>query len=230
MNNNFFVEGKSAVNFCEPDIYVFGCGEPWNVLSSLFIVWFGLYGLYLSNYKHSQNENYLNQKFISLAQLNILYGLQVCIGLGSVFFHYHLSPFAHWIDIIFISIMLVYSLYVLSNNLNKIQNQSKYSIIMIIHFLTSIYIPHIHIFLLFGTGYIIKKRIDYKIELEYIVEPNYKLINKYWWIKKYFALSLGFWMLDYFGCFLITPYHVHWIFHILIGLVSYKSISLIRYL
>ena len=43
---NFAISTKSAVNFCEPDYFAAGCvGEPWNVFSSLIIVFFGLYGL-----------------------------------------------------------------------------------------------------------------------------------------------------------------------------------------
>lgn len=240
MDNNFFDKGESAVNFCEPDTYIFGIGEPWNVLSSLIIVFFGLYGLYNVNYRLIiQNYNLIdsnsyefNNSLSNKHQSNILYGLLSCIGLGSMFFHSQLSPFAHWVDIIFISIMLVYSQYILSPFKKLLFNKLKYLGLMILHLLTSIYVPQIHIFLLFGTGFVIKNRIEYKIQLNSITESNCidKLEKKYWWIKKYFCLGLILWIIDYFFCPLILPYHIHWIFHIFIGLVAYEIIKLVKYL
>ena len=230
MDDNFFVVGKSAVNFCELDSYMLGIGEPWNMISSLIIVFFGLYGLYNVNYKFVREDNELveNEK----KQSNILYGLLSCIGFGSMLFHSKLSPFAHWVDIIFISIMLVYSQYILSSQRNILINKFKYLCWMLIHFITSIYIPQIHIFLLFGTGFAIKNSIEYNIELNYLTQIplNDKLVKEYQWIKKYFFIGLIFWIIDYFGCWIISPYHVHWIFYILIGLVSYKIIGLVKYL
>ena len=95
---------------------------------------------------------------------------------------------------------------------------------------TSIYIPQIHIFFLFGTGFSIKNRIENKIELYNLKssDMDYKLSNKYIMIKKLFILALGFWIMDYFGCSFISPYHIHWIFHILIGFVSYHIINFIK--
>ena len=231
MDDNFFTSTKSAVNFCEPDSFALGCiGEPWNVLSSIIMIFFGLYGLYNINYRFVRQYNQLveSQKI----QSNILYGLLACIGTGSVFFHYHLSPFAHWVDIIFISIMLVYSQYILSPERYNTINKLKYLGLMIIHLISSIYIPQVHIFLLFGTGFGIKNSIEHKINLNYLTQntPGNKLYYEYWWIKKYFFIALLFWVIDYFCCRFITPYHVHWIFHIFIGLVSYKIIGLIKYL
>jgi hypothetical protein len=231
MDGNFFTIGKSAVNFCEYDSYAFGyIGEPWNVLTSMLMVFFGLYGLYNINYKFISQKNKLLESHKT--QSNILYVLLSCIGLGSMFFHSYLSPFAHWVDIIFISIILLYSQYILSSDKDKLINKLKYFGLMIIHFGTSIFIPQIHIFLLFGTGFIIKKLIDNKIKLNNLTNTNLdsKLEQKYWWIKKYFFIGLLLWIIDYFGCEFITPYHVHWIFHIFIGLVSYKIIGLIKYL
>ena len=229
MNENFFIVGKSSVNFCEPDSYIYGIGEPWNVLSSLIIVFFGLYGLYNTNYRFNRLDNELVS--FNKTQLNILYGLLSCIGLGSMFFHAKLSPFAHWVDIIFISMMLVYSQYILSEQKNLLINKLKYIGLLTIHFITSINIPHIHIFLLFGTGFIIKKSIENKIKFNYLTESqlNDKLQKKYQLIKKYFFIGLLFWIIDYLGCIFIYPYHVHWIFHILIGYVSYKIINLTKY-
>ena len=44
-------------------------------------------------------------------------------------------------------------------------------------------------------------------------------------IKTIFGFSLLYWVIDYFGCKFITPYHVHWIFHILIGITGFKIIN-----
>jgi len=231
MDENFFISTKSAVNFCEHDLFIYGLGEIWNVLSSFVMVGFGLYGLYNSVHGFVREDNLLSEPIKT--KLKILYTLLSFIGLGSVFFHAHLSPFAHWVDIIFISMILVYSQFILSNiNTNIFLNKLKYIGLMLTHLATSIYIPQIHIFLLFGTGFVVKKSIEYKIDIEtnFLQSSNSNhLINTYWWIKKYFLLALIFWLFDYFGCVFINPYHVHWIFHILIGLVSYKIIDLIKY-
>lgn len=254
MDKNFFISTKSAVNFCEPDSFVLGCvGEPWNVLSSIVIVFFGLYGLYNVNYRFVRPDNQLvgSHKL----QSNILYSLLACIGIGSVFFHSHLSPFAHWVDIIFISIMLVYSQYILSPKRYNLVNKLKFVLWMLTHLVSSIFIPQIHIFLLFGTGFCVQNLIEDKIWLNYLpqhiinqrmstdltytnasflirhdVPPDNKVVNEYILITKYFSIALLFWLIDYFLCGIITPYHVHWIFHIFIGFVSYKIIGLIKYL
>ncbi len=233
MDDNFFIIGKSQVNFCEPDFCTFGIGEIWNVLSSFIMVFFGLYGIYKINFKsHYQDNKHLKR---SLINLNILYLLLVLVGLGSVYFHSELSPFAHWVDIIFISMILLYSQYILSWNLNIniLQHQIKYFGLLLGHFITSIYIPQVHIFLLFGAGFVVKNLIEYKIDKEVYLSKSSdsnKLVKDYNSVKKYFTLALIFWIIDYFGCRFITPYHVHWIFHILIGYVSYKIIGLNKYL
>ena len=233
MENNFFISGKSAVNFCELDLFIYDIGEIWNVLSSFVIVFFGLYGLY-GLYNYNYNYNTKDNKSINLikTESNILYSLLTLIGLGSVFFHHKLSPFAHWIDIIFISMILVYTQYILSLNPNSyiFMQKIKYSILMFIHFIVSIYIPQFHIFFLFVTGFIIKNLIEYKINSSIYLYDYNKVVQNYWWIKKYFIIALVFWIFDYLGCIFITPYHVHWIFHIFIGLTSYKIIDLIKYL
>jgi hypothetical protein len=219
MNSNFFTIGKSAVNFCESDIYYYLIGEPWNVISSLAIVLFGLYGLYKINYIN----NHIN--LVKKTEQTILYFLLSMIGVASIYFHILLSPFAHWVDIIFISMILVYSLYCLEANYKlKI---IKFVLLFIFHFISSLFIPQIHIFLQIYTGFIIKNKIEFKLSKNILIN-HIDLIKKYYYIKMYFILSLIFWFIDYFGCFIITPYHVHWIFHILIGLVSYSAIDLIK--
>jgi hypothetical protein len=203
-----------------------------------------LYGLYNINYRYKINDDdddenintYMNTNNIYNIKIesNILYSLLTLIGIGSVYFHYELSPFAHWVDIIFISMILVYSQYILclNSNTNIFLHMIKYIGLMSGHFITSIYIPQIHIFLLFATGFAVKNSIEYKIDKLVIFTESLnqnKLISRYWWIKKYFIIAIVFWIIDYFFCSFITPYHIHWIFHIFIGLVAYKIIDLIRY-
>jgi hypothetical protein len=238
MDNNFFIVSKSLVNFCEPDKFIYGLGEIWNVLSSFVIVFFGLYGLInvILHNRFNSNiniNNYNKNKFNSI----ILYLLLTFVGFGSVYFHAKLSPFAHWVDIIFISIILLYSQYILitNNNTNKFKSKFKHILLFCLHFAISIYYPQLHLFLLFGTGFSLKNLIEYKIDvLNVLVKKsiNQELMQKYNLIKKYFIISLIFWIIDYFGCEIILPYniHVHWIFHIFIGLVAYKIIGLVKYL
>lgn len=220
MDNNFFISGKSLVNFCENDTYLMGIAEPWNVVSSLIIVFLGLYGYYINKFNNLKNK----------IQLNILYILLTFVGLSSMFFHSYLSPYSHWVDIILISIILIYSQFVLSNK-NKLITKIKYLIMFMLHLYTSIILPQAHLFLLFSTGFLIKNTIENKINLNYQNELrlNKKIILEYLLIKKYFFIGLFFWIIDFFLCKFIKPYHVHWIFHIFIGLVSYKIISLLKY-
>lgn len=234
MDNNFFIVSKSLVNFCEPDLFIYGLGEIWNVLSSLVIVFFGLYGLVnvIRNNKFNSNINMNNYNKNKLNSI-ILYLLLTFVGFGSVYFHAKLSPFAHWVDIIFISMILLYSQYILitNNNINKFTHL----VLLCLHFVISIYYPQLHLFLLFGTGFSVKNLIEYKINIlnNQLNNPiNHELIQKYNWTKKYFIISLILWIIDYFGCEIILPYnlHVHWIFHIFIGLVAYKIIGLVKYL
>jgi hypothetical protein len=212
MNNNFFLQGKSAVNFCEKDSYDTFNGEMWNVISSIIMSLFGLYGICIS---HKKNSIILNT-------------LLCLIGLGSAFFHYELSPFAHWIDIIFISIILIYSLYCIDHSTKN--KNIFYSLVFVGHLFTSLYIPQIHIFIQFITGFILQNRIEYVLSINSIGHNNYdKLLQSYSITKKIFIGALIFWLIDYAGCKFITPYHTHWIFHILIGLVSYRVIKLVNY-
>ena len=219
MNNNFFVRGNSAVNFCEKDYYDIFNGELWNVVSSLIMSLFGLYGMLMS------------YKTIS-KKLNLLLCL---IGLGSAYFHYELSLFAHWIDIILISMILIYSLYCIDKSPNK---NIFYSLLFFGHLLTSLYIPQIHIFIQFITGFVLQNRIEYLLSVNSItndydyannINTNNNLFQSYLTTKKIFIGALIFWIIDYAGCNFILPYHTHWIFHILIGLVSYRIIKLINY-
>lgn len=193
---------KSAVNFCENDIFLYGIAEPYNVISSLAISLFGIYGLVKE----------------SSIKYQILYSLLLLIGLGSAYFHSQLTEFSHWVDIIFISCILVFSLWCINDSKNIIV----YTLFSGLHLITSIFLPVIHIFILFATGFMIHSIISFKINKleDYILLDNYRVI------KYIFYASLVCWIIDYFCCNYISPYHVHWIFHILIGYVAYKIIKL----
>ncbi len=90
----------------------------------------------------------------------------------------------------------------------------------------------------YATGYYLVKKIDRLISvLENESKKNYDITQvtirvkkKYVNTKVIFVLSVVLWLIDYFGCVLINPYHVHWIFHIGIGWVSYGIIDLTKYL
>lgn len=199
MNSNFFIKGKSEVNFCEKDCYSEFNGELWNVITSIIMSLFGLYGVYISC------KNSMTNKTKSIT-LNILLCL---IGLGSAYFHFELSLFAHWIDIILISIILIYSLYCIDQTNNK---NIFYSLIFLCHLITSLYIPQIHIFIQFITGFIVQNKIQYILSINTLCQNDSLLQRDYLLTKKIFGLSLLFWIIDYFGCILINPYHTHWIF------------------
>lgn len=196
MNSNFFIKGKSEVNFCEKDCYSEFNGELWNVITSIIMSLFGLYGVYISC------KNSMTNKTKSIT-LNILLCL---IGLGSAYFHFELSLFAHWIDIILISIILIYSLYCIDQTNNK---NIFYSLIFLCHLITSLYIPQIHIFIQFITGFIVQNKIQYILSINTLCQNDSLLQRDYLLTKKIFGLSLLFWIIDYFGCILINPYHTH---------------------
>jgi hypothetical protein len=245
MDNNFYSLGKSAVNFCENDINSFGFGEIYNVISSFAITLFGLYGLYrlykLYNPDNLDNQyNRYNQynQYKSKILLNsfVLYVLLSLIGLGSAYFHHDLSPFAHWVDIILISLILVYAQYMLTSKPYMPLHKTKYFFILLFHFVISILIPQLHIFLLFASGFEVKNLIKSKIDLMCLIyscdsnniSKSNNLIKKYNHISNFFCISLICWIIDYFGCWYISPYHTHWIFHILIGYVGYKIIDMVK--
>ena len=231
MDDNFFIVGTSLVNFCEQDFYYNFIGEPINVISSLAISFFGFYGLYkLSLIQNIDIDiSITTYKYYS----KILYLILILIGFGSVYFHWELSHFAHWIDIILISIILIFSNYCLELKYNCLTTKIKYLLIFIVHLISSLKIPSIHIFFQFITGFYIQKQIENKLILikNNILNENYlNILNKYKKIKMYFILSLFLWILDYFFCEKIKLYHTHWIFHILIGYISYKIIDLIKFI
>lgn len=152
MDENFFILTKSAVNFCEPDLFIYGLGEIWNVLSSFVMVGLGLYGLYNVNFRFVREDNLLAKP--TKTRLNVLYTLLTFVGLGSVFFHAYLSPFAHWIDIILISMILVYSQFILSNiKQNDFFNKLKYMGLMLTHLATSLYTTNSYIFIIWNWIY-----------------------------------------------------------------------------
>jgi hypothetical protein len=194
----------SSINFCENDVFLYGIGEPYNVLSSLVITFLGMYGLLIE----------------TIFEYQILYTLLLLIGLGSAYFHSKLTEFSHWVDIIIISCILVFSLWCIDETKNII----KYILLFILHLITSIFYPVIHVFILFITGFIVHYVISYKINNNI----NQISLNDYKTIKYLFYLSLICWIIDYACCYYINPFHTHWIFHILIGIVSYKIINLVK--
>jgi hypothetical protein len=239
MNNiNYFTNGSSPVNFCEPDLYYYNIGEYYNTLTSFFIFFGGLYGYYrMQNIKKENIEKEYNIE-IKNSSVNKfrehsknLYLLLMGVGLGSVYFHSKMSEFSHWVDIIFISMTLLLSDYYIEKNRNN-DNKFYYKCLFILHLISSIKYPSIHIFLQFMCGYNIKLKITNQLKVlklgrEHPLYNFYKSLNKkYNLISKLFLLSKIFWVIDYFGCDYLYGYHTHWIFHILIALVSYMIIDL----
>lgn len=238
--------GSSLVNFCEHDNYSSLFVETLNTWSSLVISLFGIIGIIKLYYFNDYNNLFkkysdltLKHKLVlrSVRIINILYNILILIGFGSLIFHGQMSQFAHWIDIAFISLILILSDYYLDN---LIENRIVliHYIIGLFHLTTSIIMPSIHIFIQFATGFMIVKKINYHIKKlkdhgsdNYDIEQIYfKIQNQYYKIKLVFYLSLIFWIIDYFGCRYINPLHTHWIFHIGIGWVGYSAIDLSKYL
>lgn len=231
-----FKVGSSVVNFCEEDIIDNIFIEKINTITSLAFVFYGLYGLCEIGLKNDIIHHYanINNKKICRQHLVILYLLLIGVGLGSTYFHSSLSEWSHWIDIIFISMILLTSSYYLNMLLDNNINIYKYVLWICIYIASSLLIPSIHIFLLFINGFYIWRKIDNCLK---IFKNNYKLISvynklikSYTQIKQYFLLGLLFWILDYFGCYYIKPLHTHWIFHLLLAFVAYKAISISEYL
>lgn len=221
MDDNFFIVGTSLVNFCEQDFYYNFIGEPLNVISSLSISLFGFYGLY--KILLIKNKNLSTYIYYS----KILYIILILIGFASIYFHWELSEFAHWTDIILISLIVIFFNYYLESKFNCLITKIKYMSIFIIHLISSLKIPSIHIFLLFLIGFYIQKQIENKILL---IDNNLNIQKKYNKIKICFTFSLFLWILDYFCCEYIKFYHTHWIFHILIGYIGYKIIELVKFI
>lgn len=243
-----FDRGTSLVNFCESDVLTNKYSEYFNTWSSLSISLFGLLGIYKILYSYELVDIFkkhqditIKKHYIEESKSNryILNSILVLVGFGSFYFHSELSVFSHWIDIIFISLILILSDKYLDIVLNY-ENKKKYIyyLIGLLHLITSIYVPSIHIFIQFATGYYLVKKIDRLIKvLEDESKKNYdinhitrKIIKQYFNIKIIFVISVILWIIDYFGCVYINPYHIHWIFHIGIGWISYSIIDLSKYL
>jgi hypothetical protein len=241
-----FEKGTSLVNFCESDVLTTDYVEYFNTWSSLAISIFGLIGIFkilytdeLVNIFKKYQDITLGKEYIRTSKKNryVLNSILVLIGLGSFYFHSELSVFAHWVDIIFISIILILSDKYLDNIIDK-RRIYTYYLFGLVHLLTSIYIPSIHIFMQFLSGYFIVKKIDKTLKiLEEKSKKNYDInqiylsvVKKYNNIKIVFVTSVILWIIDYFLCKFIHPYHLHWIFHIGIGYVGYQIIDLTKYL
>jgi hypothetical protein len=240
--------GTSLVNFCETDIITNRFVEHYNTYSSLAIVFFSLLGIIkvLSNneltdtLKKNQDISINNETILdSKKQRYILNLILFQVGMGSLFFHSELSVFAHWVDIILISIiLLVAEYYIDSINRKKKSVRLRYLIFFLLHLLSSILIPSFHIFIQYLTGFLIVKKINILMnKIKDKGEDNYDIMMIYNKIEKeyidtkvIFGISLLLWVIDYFCCFMIKPYHTHWLFHIGIGLTAYKIIDLFKYL
>lgn len=203
-------------------------------MSSFIISLCGLYGL-CELWINFRFTNTYSRNYIYHAKL--LYLILFFVGIGSMYFHSELTEFAHWIDIVIISMILVFSLYCLSDNYNSLKIKFQYLLLFMVHLCFSLYIPSIHIFIQFITGFLIQYRITKKISsLNMNTNTNNYLLvkTKFDNIKYLFYASLICWIIDYFGCDFIksfhSDFHTHWIFHILIGVVSYKIIDTFKYL
>ncbi len=241
-----FDRGSSLVNFCESDIYENRIVETYNTYSSLAIVVFGLIGIIkilndkeLTFFFKKHVDIYIEQDLLKKSdnQRLILNYILILVGCGSTYFHSETSEFSHWIDIILISIILLSSEYFI-DTIDKKPKKTFYFLFIILHLLSSIYIPSVHIFLQFITGFLIVKKINSLMKkIKKIGDDNYDIMTVYKKIeieysktKIIFGISILLWIIDYFGCYIINPYHTHWLFHIGIGLTSYKIIDLSKYL
>jgi hypothetical protein len=242
-----FVLGTSLVNFCEVDNYHSLFVEFYNTVSSSSFIFFGLYGIYKLynntnpdtassstgyNFADTLENNKVKLQKIYNIQIN-LYIILIIIGIFSIYFHATMSEFAHFVDIISISFILLLSMYyleVITEN-NNVYKNSKYIIMTLMHLLTCLLIPHIHIFLLIIIGFNIKKKLTRIIDdSPKKLVSKISLTNDFKFIKKLFLITLFIWSLDYFGCNYLYGYHLHFIFHILISYISYNVIHLIKYI
>ncbi len=238
--------GSSLVNFCETDIIENRIVEYFNTISSLAIVIFGFYGImkvitdkeiqgiFKKNSDISIQKDFMTKSKSSRYILNIVL---VLVGFGSMYFHSELSVFAHWVDIILISIILLLSEYYL-DYIEKKPSLLIYYFFGILHLISSLFIPSLHIFIQYITGFLIVKKINsYMKKLKEKGESNYDIMTihkqiekKYFHTKIIFLLTIILWVIDYFGCTFIHPYHTHWIFHFGIGLTAYRIIDMSKYM
>ncbi len=240
------IRGSSLVNFCEPDLHHMMVSEWYNTYSSLIISLFGLIGLYYL-YKNDElldilkknNDIEIDKKYLRESKLNrfVLYTQLFLIGLGSAYFHSNTSQFGHWIDIILISNILITSEMYLDNIICGKKKIVVAGFFLLIHLISSLCIPSIHIFFQYSIGFLLVKKINFSMKsLKNKSENNYditqlyhKVEKKYFQIKICFGLAVIVWLIDYFSCSLIYPYHIHWIFHILIGYTGYQTIDISKY-
>ncbi len=223
--SRIILSNSTNINFCEPDNnygFVFEC---YNTMSSLCFVILGVYGV-----KSNTQFNKL-----------ILYYMLIIVGLLSAYYHAILSEFSHIMDIMSISMILSTSVYCIEktsfNKKTEIEDfivGLRYGIEMMIYSILAFISPSLHIIMEFYEGYKLKqlfeKRInDIKINKFLNDDEINKLYKKYNICKWTFISSVILWMIDYFLCELLDGYHLHWIFHILIAIMSYNLINLLDY-
>lgn len=217
----------SEINFCEPDRNDGFAFEFYNTMSSLIFVILGIYGV-----KVNMQTNKL-----------ILYYMLIVVGILSAYYHAFMSELSHIMDIMSISMILSTSVYCIEKSELKIKkielNEDfiigiRYGIEMMIYTILAFISPSFHIIMEFYEGYRLKQIIENKInylKLNKLLNNNdlFNLILKYNICRWTFIISVILWMIDFFLCELLNGYHLHWIFHIMIAIMSYNLISILDY-
>ena len=191
---NYF---SSNIDWCEDNFYHnLYIVEFWNSISSLFITFVGLFGMFI--YPKSK----------------ILYSSLIPIGITSTYFHGSLSFLGQITDELSILIAIIITFHHINNNILNFCNYTLLSIINFFQICLSIYFPDYNRIILFSYSLvalnIIKK----------IYNPfNYRLKKPLAFAKIFFYLSVISWCIDYFICVKNVNFHAIW--HILIGISAF---------
>jgi alkaline ceramidase len=194
---------SSNIDWCEDNFhYNSYIVELWNSLSSLFILFTGLFGMFL--YPKSK----------------ILFSSLIPIGITSAYFHGSLSLLGQLSDELSILFTIIYVSHYINDNIFKLCNRYLLLIINFCQLYCAVVFPDYNRFILFIYSFIALKIIN-KIN----DSSNIKAQNYIFFSKIFFYLSVLSWIIDYFLCIKIINFHSLW--HILI---SFTAFYLFKYL
>lgn len=205
----------SEVDFCEMnnDTVIV---ENFNTWSSLIISLYGLYGI-MKIYRYYRTDRYFWKEIFVFFNLFV-------VGLCSVYFHSTLSAFGHLLDIYSIACILSSAIFIIDHG-----SKLNLGISLILNAIVCLLAPTLELLVLFVKGFYVKSRIDTLIEsYDKIVvdEIDFKHAkSKYVTVQYMFVVAFIFWLIDFFLCKYLHGMHLHFIFHILIGHVSFCAID-----
>lgn len=204
----------ATIDWCEPNYEVTDyIAEFWNTLSSLWIVFLGIYGAF----KHQSWFRHLTFPIFEM------FGFLSVVGVGSTLFHSHLTYQTQLADELPMLWMLLCANYILRNHIfdqNKLRRIPKFIFFSMCGYATGItlYIIwrwYIVFVIMFTLGLLELLYIKRNISL---TDMASELTVKF---TRYYVLAGGLWLGDHALCEMYGHLFLHVVWHILAGYATY---------